>query len=165
MFRDDFGAAKNLSHELEISCSNRAMEMWIYENRRKWLEHWIAQAGGRPEFMKTYGYTRAQIAQYLSEGYNDGRSIGDVAARRIEKKLNKKDRPMDKPFEEAKVDANKQQVVKKDDLLNASEIGELVTLFVQASPGWREYILGAARDSAKAIAKGDRRDGTDQPQG
>lgn len=140
------------------------MDTWIYENRRKWLAFWISEVkGGRPAFEQKYGYGRAQITQFLSETYQDGRSIGDLAARRIEKRLKKPDRSMEVPFEEVTIEATQQKVVKKDDLLYASEIGELVTLYIQATPGWREFILGAARDSADAIANGILRPGADKP--
>lgn len=147
------------------------MDTWIYENRRRWLEHWIAEAGGRPKFEEKYAYTRSQLAQFLSAEYNEGRSIGDIAARRIERKLKKPDRSMDVAFGEAingtksgtKNGTNTEKTVKKEDLLNASDIGELIVLFAQATPKWREFILGAARQSAQALANGDRRDGTHEP--
>lgn len=38
-------------------------------------------------FAARFGYSRAQISQYLSETYNEGRSIGERAARTLEKKV------------------------------------------------------------------------------
>lgn len=77
--------------------------MDIYDNRRQWLAHWIQTLvnGDRAEFERQYGYSRSQVAQFLSRTYQDGRSIGDIAARRLEKKLGFPDRTMDAPFSEA----------------------------------------------------------------
>ncbi|MCK4125465.1 MULTISPECIES: S24 family peptidase [Ralstonia solanacearum species complex] len=76
--------------------------MDIYENRRRWLTHWIRTLAkdDRAAFERSYGYTRSQVAQFLSQSYQQGRSIGDIAARRLEKKLGFPDRTMDVPFSE-----------------------------------------------------------------
>ncbi|WP_071058605.1 hypothetical protein [Pelistega sp. MC2] len=39
------------------------------------------------QFAEKYGYTRSRIGQFLSENYNNGKSIGDRAARTLEKAL------------------------------------------------------------------------------
>jgi hypothetical protein len=77
--------------------------MNIFENRRKWLEFWIAtKAGGsRSNFERKFGYSKSQITQFLSATYNDGRSIGDNAARKIEQAVGVADRMMDLNFEES----------------------------------------------------------------
>ncbi len=38
-------------------------------------------------FGELYGYSKSQITQFLSKTYNNGKSIGDKAARTIEKKV------------------------------------------------------------------------------
>ncbi|WP_153045732.1 hypothetical protein [Advenella sp. S44] len=60
-----------------------------YAIRRKRLRQLIDERAGGVDahFADTYGYSRAQIGQYLSVSYRDGKSIGDLAARNIEKKL------------------------------------------------------------------------------
>jgi phage repressor protein C with HTH and peptisase S24 domain len=77
--------------------------MDIYDNRRQWLTYWIQTLvnGDRSAFERLYGYSRSQVAQFLSRTYQDGRSIGDIAARRLEKKLGFADRVMDTPFSDA----------------------------------------------------------------
>jgi SOS-response transcriptional repressor LexA len=44
--------------------------------------------GNVTEFAKTHGYSRSQIYQFLSTTYNDGRSMGERAARELEKRAN-----------------------------------------------------------------------------
>ncbi|TCK39692.1 hypothetical protein B0G84_5032 [Paraburkholderia sp. BL8N3] len=58
----------------------------IHETRRVNLKALIERdaQGNISGFAKKYGYTRAQVSQYLSDTYNDGRSIGERAARAIE---------------------------------------------------------------------------------
>lgn len=75
--------------------------MNIFENRRKWLAFWIATKanGSRSNFERMFGYSKSQITQFLSVTYNDGRSIGDNAARKIEQAIGVADRMMDLDFE------------------------------------------------------------------
>src|SRR5690606_33075987 len=63
--------------------------MGIYETRRNNLRLLIDQkAGGNmAEFGRAVGRERAQIKQYLSPDYNEGRSIGERVARDIEQKI------------------------------------------------------------------------------
>lgn len=63
--------------------------MWsdkdIFETRRQRLKALIAKkTGSSARFADAYGYTRAQISQYLSATYNGGRSIGERVARNLE---------------------------------------------------------------------------------
>jgi phage repressor protein C with HTH and peptisase S24 domain len=62
--------------------------MNIYARRRTRLAILVEnKAGGNvAEFARTYGYSRSQISQFLSETYNGGRSIGERAARNIDEK-------------------------------------------------------------------------------
>lgn len=62
--------------------------MGIYETRRNNLRLLIDQKanGNMAEFGRLIGKERAQIKQYLSSDYNEGRSIGERVARDIEKK-------------------------------------------------------------------------------
>lgn len=62
--------------------------MSIYETRRNNLRLLIdKKAGGNmAEFGRLVGRERAQIKQYLSPDYNEGRSIGERVARDIEEK-------------------------------------------------------------------------------
>ena len=63
--------------------------MDIYAIRRKNLQSLIDSRanGNAAEFARLVNRERAQIAQYLSERYNEGRSIGERVARQIEKAL------------------------------------------------------------------------------
>lgn len=58
----------------------------IHENRRARLQRMIDEFGDGTvaRFAERLGYDRAQIAQYLSPSYNEGNSIGERAARRLE---------------------------------------------------------------------------------
>lgn len=58
----------------------------VYANRRAQLRRLIDQraAGNIAAFAEQLGYSRARVSQFLSETYNDGRSIGERAARAIE---------------------------------------------------------------------------------
>jgi SOS-response transcriptional repressor LexA len=62
--------------------------MDVYARRRARLallvEH--MNQGNIASFGRDYGYSRSQISQFLSSSYNGGRSIGERAARAIEKK-------------------------------------------------------------------------------
>ena len=71
-----------------ILSSNDRMDT-RYEIRRKNLRRLIDERSGGVDshFAQKYDYTRSRIAQFLSPTYNDGKSIGDRAARLIEKKL------------------------------------------------------------------------------
>jgi len=62
--------------------------MGIYETRRNNLRLLIDQKanGNMAEFGRKVGRERAQIKQYLSPDYNEGRSIGERVARDIEEK-------------------------------------------------------------------------------
>lgn len=58
----------------------------VYATRRSQLRRLIAMrtGGNASAFAKEMGYSRAQISQFMSATYNDGRSIGERAARAIE---------------------------------------------------------------------------------
>lgn len=88
---------KYLNHGLEVSCCNAAMD--IYENRRQWLAYWIEHdfGGDRTATERATGYSRSQLSQFLSKKYQDGKSIQERAARRIEEKFGKRDRIMEEP--------------------------------------------------------------------
>lgn len=62
--------------------------MDIYALRRTRLALMVESysKGNIAAFAKRYGYSRAQISQFLSEAYNGGRSIGERAARTLEKR-------------------------------------------------------------------------------
>src|SRR5690606_22541990 len=63
--------------------------MDIYAIRRQNLQAIIDSraAGNAAEFARLVGRERAQIGQYLSDKYNNGRSIGERVARQIEASL------------------------------------------------------------------------------
>jgi len=63
--------------------------MDIHTRRRARLALVIEETakGNIAEFARAHGYSRSQISQFLSETYNDGRSIGERAARKIEEKV------------------------------------------------------------------------------
>ncbi|WP_146126154.1 ubiquitin family protein [Burkholderia multivorans] len=88
---------KHLSHELEISCCNPGMD--IYENRRQWLAYWIDKdfGGDRSKVEQATGYSRAQLSQFLSKRYQNGKSIQERAARTIEVRFGKAERIMETP--------------------------------------------------------------------
>ncbi|WP_154394196.1 hypothetical protein [Burkholderia pseudomallei] len=88
---------KHLNHALEISCCNATMD--IYENRRRWLQYWIEHDfdGDRTAVERATGYSRSQLSQFLSKKYQDGKSIQERAARKIEEKFGKAERIMEAP--------------------------------------------------------------------
>lgn len=59
-----------------------------YENRRQRLRSLIEKVahGNQAEFGRKHGYSRSQIGQFLSDKYNDGRSIGGNVADALEEK-------------------------------------------------------------------------------
>lgn len=61
----------------------------IFATRRARLRSLVDEhsIGNIAVFAEKFGYSRAQISQYLSESYNGGRSIGERAARLIEEKV------------------------------------------------------------------------------
>lgn len=73
--------------------------MDIYENRRQWLAYWIEHdyRGDRTAAERATGYSRSQLSQFLSKKYQDGKSIQERAARRIEEKFGKAERIMETP--------------------------------------------------------------------
>jgi SOS-response transcriptional repressor LexA len=74
--------------------------MDIYALRRARLallvEH--QSRGNIAEFARTYGYSRSQISQFLSDSYNAGRSIGERAARSLEEKVGNEPGWLDLPL-------------------------------------------------------------------
>lgn len=74
--------------------------MDIFATRRARLKAIIDElAGGNISvFAGRYDYSRAQISQYLSERYNDGRSIGERVARALEAKVGASAGWMDQPL-------------------------------------------------------------------
>lgn len=58
----------------------------IHGSRRARLKLLIDQrtAGNVAAFSELFGYSRSRVSQFLSETYNDGRSIGERAARAME---------------------------------------------------------------------------------
>ncbi len=73
--------------------------MDVFSTRRSRLQLLVDQisSGNISDFAKKYGYSRAQVSQYLSEKYNDGRSIGERAARSIELNVGKSVGWLDQP--------------------------------------------------------------------
>jgi len=73
----------------------------IYDIRRANLLLLIAERtnGSKNAFAKLLGYRRSNIHSFLSTTYNNGRSIGDLAARRIERKANVACGRLDLPIE------------------------------------------------------------------
>jgi SOS-response transcriptional repressor LexA len=65
--------------------------MDVFARRRARLQLLVDQLanGNISEFAKKFGYSRAQVSQFLSEKYNEGRSIGERAARTIELNVGK----------------------------------------------------------------------------
>src|SRR5690625_1155040 len=63
--------------------------MNIYKTRRANLRLLIEERanGNAAEFARMLDLTRSQVGQYLSDTYNEGRSIGEKVARRIEQSL------------------------------------------------------------------------------
>lgn len=61
----------------------------IYAVRRKNLQSIVndVSGGNIAEFARKVNRSRSQVSQYLSAGYNGGRSIGERIARQIEKDL------------------------------------------------------------------------------
>lgn len=88
---------KHLNHALEISCSNVGMD--IFENRRRWLAHWIKTDfdGDRKRAEEATGYSRSQLSQFLSPNYQGGESPQEKAARKLELKFGKAPRIMETP--------------------------------------------------------------------
>lgn len=60
-----------------------------YANRRARLLRLIDEQanGNKAEFGRRYGYTRAQIGQYVSETYNEGRTPGEGVIEKLEDKI------------------------------------------------------------------------------
>lgn len=69
-----------------------------YENRRRNLRRLIDDEFGGVDahFAQKYDYTRSRVAQFLSPTYNNGKGIGDRAARLLEKKLSLEPLSLDK---------------------------------------------------------------------
>lgn len=65
--------------------------MDVFAIRRARLQVLVEQLadGNISDFAKKFGYSRAQVSQYLSEKYNEGRSIGERAARTLELNVGK----------------------------------------------------------------------------
>lgn len=76
--------------------------MDIFATRRARLRKLIDEisAGNISVFAGRYDYSRSQISQYLSETYNDGRSIGERVARAIEQKVGASIGWLDQPLTE-----------------------------------------------------------------
>ncbi len=72
-----------------------------YEIRRKNLRRLIDELadGIDAHFANQYDYTRSRIGQFLSPTYNNGKSIGDRAARALETKLQLPHLSLDKDTE------------------------------------------------------------------
>jgi SOS-response transcriptional repressor LexA len=75
----------------------------IRRMRLKYLVDTIAN-GNVSVFAGRFGYSAAQVSQYLSSNYNGGRSMGERAARALEAKASIPQGWLDQPFEP--VDAN-----------------------------------------------------------
>lgn len=75
---------KLLNQCLVFSCFNAHMD--IYAIRRRNLQQVIDERahGNAADFARSIERERSQIAQYLSPAYNEGRSIGERVARKIE---------------------------------------------------------------------------------
>jgi SOS-response transcriptional repressor LexA len=74
--------------------------MDVFDTRRARLQVLVEQLanGNISDFAKKFGYSRAQVSQYLSEKYNDGRSIGERAARTLELNVGKGIGWLDQPM-------------------------------------------------------------------
>jgi len=111
--------------------------MNIFENRRKWLEFWIAvKAGGsRANFERIFGYSKSQLTQFLSDTYRSGRSIGDNAARNIEKAVGATDRIMDTDFEESlkKSSSHPSRDTSSINIINTVHASQLSLIHVDAN--------------------------------
>lgn len=77
------------------------MDQSIFSTRRSRVHLLVEQysAGNVTEFAKKFGYSRAQIYQFLSENYNEGRSMGERAARELEKRTKMPVGWLDRPIE------------------------------------------------------------------
>lgn len=75
--------------------------MDIFETRRRRLRELIDDLtqGNISVFGRRFGYSRAQLSQFISENYNDGRSIGERAARSLEEKIGLKFGWLDLPYD------------------------------------------------------------------
>lgn len=69
----------------------------IRRTRLKMMVDTVSQ-GNISAFAGKFGYSRAQISQYLSESYNGGRSIGERAARTLEEKFHAPTGWLDQPL-------------------------------------------------------------------
>lgn len=74
--------------------------MDVFTRRRARLQLLVDQLanGNISDFAKKYGYSRAQVSQFLSEKYNEGRSIGERAARNVELNVGKTIGWLDEPI-------------------------------------------------------------------
>lgn len=74
--------------------------MDVFARRRARLQLLVDQLanGNISDFAKKFGYSRAQVSQFLSEKYNSGRSIGERAARTIELNVGKTIGWLDEPI-------------------------------------------------------------------
>jgi SOS-response transcriptional repressor LexA len=74
--------------------------MDTFETRRTRLNLLVEQLANDnvTEFAKKYGYSRAQIYQFLSRTYNSGRSMGERAARELEKRIEYPSGWLDQPI-------------------------------------------------------------------
>lgn len=75
--------------------------MDIFEIRRARLRSLVEKIsrGNLNIFAARFGYSRSQISQYLSETYNEGRSIGERVARAIEEKVSAPSGWLDAPID------------------------------------------------------------------
>src|SRR5450830_656613 len=82
------------------------MDMDVYTRRRAKLALMVDQMnqGNIASFARDYGYSRAQISQFLSTTYNGGRSIGERAARTIERKAGSEPGWLDEPLSKGELD-------------------------------------------------------------
>lgn len=81
--------------------------MDIYARRRSRLAMLVEQKaqGNVAEFARAHGYSRSQISQFLSDTYNNGRSIGERAARTIDERVGNPAGWLDLPLSEPEMSA------------------------------------------------------------
>jgi hypothetical protein len=74
--------------------------MDIFEIRRSRLKHLVGEIanGNVSIFAGRFGYSPAQISQYLSSTYNDGRSMGERVARTLEQRVSVPQGWLDRPM-------------------------------------------------------------------
>lgn len=136
--------------------------MDIFETRRKQLTELVDvyTQGNLSVFAERFGYSRAQISQYLSETYNDGRSMGERAARALEKKLglhqgflDEIPKPLSKPPVSSRPDRGNRRIQPRFMVTGTKEMRGFVDLVnIPADDERVRLELPSASDSAFGLA-------------